>query len=157
MASKWGSRYAIVASTLALALALGGTAYAVATVDSADIVNGSVQSIDVHNGTLRRIDLAPNQVSRRLFAVVNADGSLVASAGVAETTHVDTGLYAVRFVQDVSACAFLASPGARNGGVSSSDRFITVNNIVDAPNWVRAQTARPGGVEDFSWNLAVVC
>ena len=39
--SRWGTRYSIVASTLALVLALGGTAYAVNTVRSADIVNGT--------------------------------------------------------------------------------------------------------------------
>ena len=61
--------YANVAATLALVLASGGTAYAVNTVRSADIVDGTIQSrdlgtgavksVDVLDGTVARVDLAP--------------------------------------------------------------------------------------------------
>ena len=50
--------YANVAATLALFFALGGTAYAAATIGSADIVNNSVRSADIHNHTLKSKDIA---------------------------------------------------------------------------------------------------
>jgi hypothetical protein len=63
---RWRPSYAAVASTLALVLALGGTAYAL-VVTSADIQNGTIQTEDLHknavtgnkvkNGTLTGSDI----------------------------------------------------------------------------------------------------
>jgi hypothetical protein len=41
--------YANVVATMALFLAMGGGAYAAATIDSADVVNGSLKSVDLSN------------------------------------------------------------------------------------------------------------
>jgi hypothetical protein len=85
VASSIGRRvtYANVASTLALAIALGtGTAYAANTVRSHDIVNGQVKSADlaakavksvkIKNGGVKGIDLAAGSVS----STTVADGAL---------------------------------------------------------------------------------
>ena len=60
--------YANVISTLALLLALGGTAYGITTIGSSGVANGSIRSIDIandtvagvdiHNGTINKVDLA---------------------------------------------------------------------------------------------------
>lgn len=65
-------RYANVTATLALVVALGGTAYAANTVRSSDIKNGEVKRVDlandavtsgkVRNGTLLRKDFRSGQV-----------------------------------------------------------------------------------------------
>jgi hypothetical protein len=49
--------YANVAATLALFLAMGGTAYAAATIGSAEIIDNSIQSADVKNGALTSLDV----------------------------------------------------------------------------------------------------
>jgi hypothetical protein len=48
---------ATLISLVALFVALGGTAYAVATVDSSDVVNNSLKSIDVKNSSLTTSDV----------------------------------------------------------------------------------------------------
>jgi hypothetical protein len=48
---------ATLISLVALFVALGGTAYAVATVDSSDVVNNSLKSIDVRNSSLTTSDV----------------------------------------------------------------------------------------------------
>ncbi len=50
------TRYATVASTAALVIALGGTSYAAVLVTGADIKNGTVQSKDVKDKTLKLKD-----------------------------------------------------------------------------------------------------
>ena len=60
-------RYANVASTLALVVALGGTSYAAVaipknSVGSKQIINSSVKSKDVKNGTLRAKDFRAGQL-----------------------------------------------------------------------------------------------
>ena len=46
-----GSRYANVTATMALIVALGGTAYAANTIRSGDIANGQVKSADIGTGS----------------------------------------------------------------------------------------------------------
>lgn len=60
-------RYANVASTLALIVALGGTSYAAVaipknSVGSPQIINSSVKSKDVKNGTLKKIDFKASEL-----------------------------------------------------------------------------------------------
>jgi hypothetical protein len=60
-------RYANVASTLALIVALGGTSYAAVaipknSVGSKQIINSSVKSKDVKNGTLKKIDFKATEL-----------------------------------------------------------------------------------------------
>ena len=44
---------ALVIACLSLFVSLGGVSYAVATIDSADIVDGSIRNRDFKDGTLR--------------------------------------------------------------------------------------------------------
>lgn len=56
-------RYANVTSTLALVVALGGTAYAANTIRSSDIVNGQVKSVDIGSKQVKNADLGTNSVT----------------------------------------------------------------------------------------------
>jgi len=64
--------YANVMSTLAVILALTGTAYAAATITGRDVVNSSITGIDVRNRSLTGADVR----NRSLRAVDFARGQL---------------------------------------------------------------------------------
>lgn len=75
-------RYANVTSTMALVVALGGTAYAANTVRSSDIVNGQVKNVDIANNAVTSAKVANN--SLRLGDIRPADrASLRGPAGPA--------------------------------------------------------------------------
>jgi hypothetical protein len=56
-------RYAEVVATLALFVGLGGTAYAVGTVNTADIVNGAVTTPKIASEAVTNAKLAPDAVT----------------------------------------------------------------------------------------------
>ena len=105
--------YAVVASTLALVLALSGTAYAVATVRSADIVDGTIVAADVADGSLSRLDMATTSLGRspRLFFTVQANGTAFTRGGTG-VTHPQTGVYKLTFNRSVADCAISVTPVA---------------------------------------------
>jgi hypothetical protein len=67
--------YPHVTSTLALFVALGGTAYAAATIGSAEVINNSLLSEDVKDATLTGADLRENTIGSGRIA----DGSIIGS------------------------------------------------------------------------------
>ena len=74
-------KHATVVAYLALFVALGGTAYAVNTIGSADVIDNSLVSEDIKNETIRGGDIAPSTIgSSDVF-----DGS-IASADVKNDT-----------------------------------------------------------------------
>jgi hypothetical protein len=84
-----------VLALMALVVACSGTAYAAATIGSAQIVNDSVRSIDVKNnnltgtdiknGTLSTLDLS-STAQQSLQTTFRADGTMVELAGGAAGT-----------------------------------------------------------------------
>jgi hypothetical protein len=112
MVSKLLARlsYANVAATLALFFALGGTAYAAATIGSADIVNNSIRSKDIHNGTIAAKDLQPGIRVPKLFGNFNGDnGNRVRGRGIASSERMGLGFYVVHFKRNISECVVLSS------------------------------------------------
>jgi hypothetical protein len=71
--------YPTVVSTLALFVALSGTAYAAATITGADVVNGSLTGKDVKNGTLKSADVAG--LTSADFAANGLPGARMEAAG----------------------------------------------------------------------------
>jgi len=130
-------RIALVLSGLALLLALGGTAYAVNTVRSADIVDGTiqssdigtgaVQSIDIKNGTVARGDLAAGTLGRtpELMARVTNTGTIVINRGGLSVSHPVSGYYVVDAGRDVSDCLALATSRDRDANVAVEGGFST--------------------------------
>ena len=86
---------ALLVSTAALVVALGGTSYAALQVTSANIKNGSVTSADVKNGSLKGKDIKNKSIAARdlkpgvvpavpvgaRWALVNANGQIEAQSG----------------------------------------------------------------------------
>ena len=55
--------YANVVASMALFVALGGTAYAVNTVRSTDIVDGEVKSVEIGNNEIGSSDVKDNSIN----------------------------------------------------------------------------------------------
>ena len=93
----------MVTSTLALVVALGGTAYAADTVGSSDIINESLLSEDIKNGEVTTADAAADSLGRspRLWAQIRANGSRIRGTAVAATRPA-TGRYTVTFDRTVA-------------------------------------------------------
>jgi hypothetical protein len=101
--------YANIASTLALFLALGGTAYAAATIGSADIVNNSIRGKDIHNHTIAGKDIKSGVLTPKLYANIASDGTLHVGRGVLSSTRAGNGFYVVRFNRNITNCVLLGS------------------------------------------------
>ena len=114
-------RIALVLSGLALLLALGGTAYAVNTVRSADIVDGAVRSIDIRNGGVATADIGAASLGRspRLWAQIGPAGNVASNVGGITASPDATGVVTVTFPRDVSTCAISLTPYA-NGPTTAS-------------------------------------
>jgi hypothetical protein len=114
-------RVALVLSGLALLIALGGTAYAVNTVRSSDIVDGAVRSVDIRNGAVGTVDAAAASLGRspRLWAQIGPAGNVVGHAGNISANQDGTGQFTVTFPRDVSSCALSITPYANAATMSS--------------------------------------
>jgi hypothetical protein len=132
---------ALVIACLALFVALGGVAYAAATIDSSDIVDGSIRNRDFKDGTLRGQEakrngfgggaikettldasqLDANDIGKvpgagladglSRHAVVTATGTLSRGRGATSAARTGEGQYQVVFDADVKACTYFATLG----------------------------------------------
>jgi hypothetical protein len=84
--------YANVMSTVGVFIALGGTAYAVNTVGSSDIIDGQVKSVDVGDNEIGSADVKDNSINtfdvHSFLGVDVVDGSLE-DQDVGQGTFVD--------------------------------------------------------------------
>jgi hypothetical protein len=127
---------ALVIACLALFVALGGVAYAAATIGSADIIDGSIRNRDFKDGTLRgneakrngfgggaikETTLDTSQLGKvanaavadglSRHAVVTATGTLSRGRGATSVTRSGEGQYQVIMGADVKACTYFATLG----------------------------------------------
>lgn len=134
--------YANAMSTIAVFLALGGTAYALsvrstdivdATIRGVDVRNGTLLSRDISDGTIQGIDikndtLASTDVKNGSLTLddltgaaissyaVDGDGSIYKTQGAAATgTRDSEGTYTIAFGRNVTACMFFATTGYTDG------------------------------------------
>lgn len=102
--------------------------------------------------------------AERLFAVVNASGSVRAHRGLTTTTGVNLqpGFYKLTFDRDVTNCAVTGSQGARNNAFAGS-RVISVNKSLAAGDEgivnVHTQRLNAGAFlsENIDFDVQVVC
>jgi hypothetical protein len=115
-----GARYANVAATLALVVALGGTGYAATTIGTKDLKNNAVTSAKIKDGNVKGGDLNENSVSTAKIK----DGS-VKDADVSDITMQNLPLVngwtaydsrGARYGKDASGVVHL-SGGVAQGGV----------------------------------------
>ncbi|MCM0675580.1 hypothetical protein NCC78_12885 [Micromonospora phytophila] len=95
--------------------------------------------------------------ARVLYAVVDANGSLVRGLGAAVASRLATGMYQVVFDQDVTAAGYVGTIGLPgNVGVAPSGR-IAVAGRTGIPNAVFVETfTSDGTLADRPFHLAVL-
>jgi hypothetical protein len=108
---------ALVVAALALLVALSGTAYAATT-----LPKNSVGTTQLKNGavTLPKIAAsAQGALKPRAWAMVNSDGTILASSGIkGSISHSSgSGIYDLTLSKRATKCAVIASEGS-NGGLS---------------------------------------
>ncbi|MET3962490.1 hypothetical protein ABIE44_002424 [Marmoricola sp. OAE513] len=137
---------AFVVAVAALAVCLGGTSYAVATIGSDDVKNGSLTGVDIKdgslrgndvaNGSLRGRDIANGSLTRKDFSegtLLKGDKGSKGDTGPKgdKGDDGDQGLQGV-----ATRWALIDEAGAiieQSGGFTVSDAYVTNNNIyIDA-------------------------
>jgi hypothetical protein len=168
---------ALVVACAALLVALSDTGWATvsalvprASVGTAQLRNNAVTSAKIRNGQVKLVDLArnarrpgprgpagpPGSVTR-LWAVVNASGSIARSAGTTSAGRLAAGTYEVIFGQAVTACTYVGSVGDAAAGTGTSGS-LTVAQRAGNANAVRIETRTLGGaLADRAFHLVVVC
>ena len=178
---------AMVVALIALFVSLGGSAYAVATIGSDDIVDGSIRNRDFKDGTLRGQEAKPNgfgggaikeksldesqfestkigQVNSAILAegvtrhaVISNVGATVRGRGTASSAQSGPGQYVVVFDRDVRTCAYFATLGDESAAGPGNGQ-ISVTSAAANVNGVRVVTRDSAG--DFanrSFHLLVNC
>jgi hypothetical protein len=176
---------AMVVALIALFVSLGGSAYAVATIGSDDIINGSIRNRDFKDGTLRgqeakrdgfggggikeesldagKIKQVPSAVSSvtaegvTRHAVVSNVGATVRGRGVASSAQTGPGQYQVVFDRDVRGCVYAATLGDESAAGPGNGQ-ISVTSAAANVNGVRVVTRNSAGeIENRSFHLIVSC
>jgi len=156
--------HATVVAWLALFVALGGTAYAAATIGSAQIVDNSIKSVDVRNdsslgGGLTGADIkestlsgvaSANVAKNVLSAYVDSDGTLSWGRGSTVASRTTTGRYIVTFNRDIQRCVPTGS--TRLAGELSVTQTPTSKNA-----WDVSTRDSAGNPTDLVFSLVVVC
>jgi hypothetical protein len=160
---------ALVIACVALFVALGGVAYAAATIGSEEIINGSIRNRDFKDGTLRGQEakrngfgggaikettldasqLDPNDIGKvrdaatadglNRQAVVSATGALARNRGATSAARTGEGQYQVVFNADVKACTYFATLGDTADGAPPAGE-IAVSSLAGNANGVLVVT-----------------
>jgi hypothetical protein len=172
----------MVVACAALFVSLGGVSYAVATIDSADIVNGSIRNRDFKDGTLRGQEskpdgFGPNAIKEQALdasklgqvpaavaadgvarhAVISDVGATVRGRGVASSAQTGTGQYQVIFDRDVRQCTYFATLGDESASGPGTGQ-IAVTSAASNVNGVRVVTRDSDGTQaNRSFHLLVNC
>ena len=173
---------AMVVALIALFVSLGGSAYAVATIGSDDIINGSIRNRDFKDGTLRGQESkpdgwGPNAIKEQVLdaskfkqvpsaaaadgvtrhAVISNVGATVRGRGTASSAQTGPGQYAVIFDRDVRGCVYVATLGDESAAGPGNGQ-ISVTSAAANVNGVRVVTRNSlGEVENRSFHLIVSC
>ncbi|MEA2332198.1 MAG: hypothetical protein QOH58_2336 [Thermoleophilaceae bacterium] len=173
---------AMVVACVALFVSLGGVSYAVATIGSDDIINGSIRNRDFKDGTLRGQEAKPDgfgggaikeqsldatkikQVPSAVIAdgvtrhaVVSNVGATVRSRGTTSSAQTGPGQYEVIFDRDVRQCIYVATLGDESASGPGTGQ-IAVTSVGANVNGVRVVTRDSDGVlANRSFHVVVSC
>jgi hypothetical protein len=171
---------ALVVAGAALLVALGDTGWATVSqlvprnsVGTAQLRNNAVTSAKIRNGQVRLADLhrtarrpgprgpagppGPAGAVTRLWAVMNASGSISRGAGTVSAGRLGAGTYEVIFNQNVTNCAFAGSVGGAADDPGNPGAVATARRTGNA-NGVRVETRNlAGALTDRGFHLLVVC
>jgi hypothetical protein len=172
----------MVVASLALFVSLGGVSYAVATIDSADIVNGSIRNRDFKDGTLRGQEakpdgFGPNAIKEQSLdvsklkqvpsaaaadgvtrqAVISSAGATVRGRGTTSSAQTGTGQYQVVFDRDVRQCVYSATLGDESASAPGTGQIAVTSEAANV-NGVRVLTRdSTGTAANRSFHLIVSC
>jgi hypothetical protein len=91
-----------------------------------------------------------------LWGLIASTGTLTRGSGVVAVTHTSTGIYALTFTRDVSACTGLATPMSTNGGFQSQTQaVVSQSNVANQLNV--ATYDNTGSAQDHGVAVAVLC
>jgi len=173
---------AMVVGCLSLFVSLGGVSYAVATIDSGDIVNGSIRNRDFKDGTLRgqeakRDGFGGGAIKEQSLdasklgpvpaaaladglgrhAVISDTGATVRGRGVTSSSQTGTGQYLVVFDRDVRQCTYFATLGDESASGPGTGQ-IAVGSAAASVNGVHVVTRTSDGTAaNRSFHLLVSC
>ena len=173
---------AMVVALIALFVSLGGSAYAVATIGSGDIINGSIRNRDFKDGTLRgqeakregfgggaikeqsldatkirQVPLAGAADGVTRHAVISNVGGTVRGRGTTSSSQTGPGQYQVVFDRDVRNCVYTATLGDESAAGPGNGQ-ISVTSAAANVNGVRVVTRDSAGeFANRSFHLIVSC
>ena len=167
---------AMIVAVLALFVATSGVSYAVATISSDDIVNGSIRNRDFKDGTLRGNEakpdgFGPNAIKEQVLdpakldatkigrvpasgvadglarhVVVSSTGTTVRGRGATSTARTGQGQYLAVFDLDVRNCAYFATLGDESAAAPGTGQ-IAVTAAAGTVNGVRVITRNSAGTD----------
>jgi hypothetical protein len=178
--------YANVMSTIAVFIALGGSAYAAtllprdsvgsaqikrSAVGPSELRTGAVSSRTIRNETIRLGDIAsaarlslrgakgdPGPAGVALHAAINSGGAAVRGNATAFNHQGGSGLYTIAFGRDVSACEATATLAAvPNGAGVEQPTPGRITVGADGPNVAVRTYDTDGSVKDQPFNVLVAC
>ena len=137
--------HATVVAYLGLFVALGGTAYAVNTVRSSDIVDGEVRSVDIRNDDIQSGDVKDNSINtfdvHSFLGADVADGSLTADdIGIPQVTGSGWGIQIG--VVNANSCTYRSLNGL--DGYSDHLDHIFIQPHFSNSSFSLIYTAEPG-------------
>lgn len=165
---------AMVVACIALFVAMGGAAYAAATIRGKDIADGSLGTSDVANNSLRGRDVRGNSldgsdinesslaVVQRVFAVVTdpagpGNATLSRGRGVTGVNEPTLGGVNVQFNRDVSRCAWTANRNDAGTEVATAG-WTQVRLVPGSNNRLEVRMLNATGtVADDDFHLVVTC
>jgi hypothetical protein len=168
----------MVVAVVALAMSLGGSAYAL-VITGKSIKNNSVTTRDIRNHSLsgrdvRRDGLGGNAIKESSlgavpaaflagggtrFAVVNPGGQAVRGRDVSSAARTSAGRYQVIFNGDVRNCAYFATVGDPSAAAPPQNSQISVSSLGSNVNGVaiRTENGENGAEADRPFHLIVMC
>lgn len=172
--------YANVMATLAVFIALGGSAYAVAqlprnSVGAAQIKRNAVGTSELRNRAVRLSDISASARRSLLrgakgapgpagppgvayHAAVNSGGTAVRGNATGFTHQGGSGLYTLAFARDVSTCQATATLAAvQNGPTLEQPTPGRVTVATSGANLAVSTFDVDGSVKDQPFNVIVVC
>jgi hypothetical protein len=122
-----------VCAVLALFVALGGTAYAVNTIGSDDVINDSLLSEDIKNATLKGGDIAPSTISNTRIVDNNLTGADLKDFSLNDEDIGQTTL--VHFQGDIGAVPARSCVERPVTGIDAR-----TDHLVLTPDWLTANS-----------------